>query len=199
MAGYWRANSDFACINVPTQRTHDVRSFVLLYNTPPTDKARLVHKMLQHFERRSTSVAGRCCLLVRRGFHRVGAPYCMCTDPRTLRNTRVAVFSPTPNRLRFPHLALPSSRPFPFPSVASFLVSLPVPHTYVIVGGGEWGPRVVAKALLESVYVDWEEEVYLLDMKDAGAHLGTMSSGVDNKLEKVFALKIIPWFCFFVS
>jgi len=60
-----------------------------------------------------------------------------------------------------------------------------VPHTYVIVGGGEWGPRVVAKALLESVYVDWEEEVYLLDMKEARAHLGTLDSGVDNKLEKV--------------
>jgi len=60
-----------------------------------------------------------------------------------------------------------------------------VPHTYVIVGGGEWGPRVVAKALLESVYVDWEEEVYLLDMNEARAHLGTLDSGVDNKLEKV--------------
>lgn len=63
-----------------------------------------------------------------------------------------------------------------------------MPHTYVIVGGGEWGPRVVAKALLESVYVDWEEEVYLLDMKDARAHLDTLDSGSDKKLDKVLAL-----------
>eukprot|EP00752_Nemacystus_decipiens_P002276 g2157.t1 len=51
-------------------------------------------------------------------------------------------------------------------------LSLPVPHTYAIVGGGEWGPRVVAKALLESVYVDWISDVYLLDMKEGKSYLG---------------------------
>ncbi|CAM9824097.1 unnamed protein product, partial [Pylaiella littoralis] len=50
-------------------------------------------------------------------------------------------------------------------------LSVPVPHTYVIVGGGEWGPRVVARAVLESVYVDWVSDVYLLDVRDAKSYL----------------------------
>lgn len=60
-------------------------------------------------------------------------------------------------------------------------ISLSVPHTYTIVGGGEWGPRVVAKALLESVYVDWVNDVYLLDMEEAKAYMRP-----ENEFEKVF-------------
>lgn len=60
------------------------------------------------------------------------------------------------------------------------LFSEPVPHTYVIVGGGEWGPRVVARTVLESVYVDWVSDVYLLDMKDAKSYLDQ-----DGGLEQV--------------
>ena len=47
--------------------------------------------------------------------------------------------------------------------------SLPVPHVYAVIGGGEWGPRAVVKALLESVYVGgWNTgAVVVVDMEEA--------------------------------
>lgn len=51
-----------------------------------------------------------------------------------------------------------------------------MPHTYVIVGGGEWGPRVVAKALLESVYERWSNDVVVLDMEEQPAFWGPTSN-----------------------
>lgn len=67
-----------------------------------------------------------------------------------------------------------------------FPISLSVPHTYAIVGGGEWGPRVVAKALLESVYVDWVHDAYLLDMEEGKSYLRP-----DNGFEKVQCFYVV--------
>lgn len=39
----------------------------------------------------------------------------------------------------------------------------------------------MAKALLESVYVDWVNDVYLLDMEEAKAYMRP-----ENEFEKVF-------------
>lgn len=38
---------------------------------------------------------------------------------------------------------------------------------YALMGGGEWGARAVAKAVLESVYVDPWNHVVMLDMEEA--------------------------------
>lgn len=74
--------------------------------------------------------------------------------------------------------------PLPHPYLRHIVhTSLSVPHTYAIVGGGEWGPRVVAKALLESVYVDWVDDVYLLDMEEGKSYLRP-----DNGFDKVRAV-----------
>lgn len=42
------------------------------------------------------------------------------------------------------------------------------PHVFAIVGGGQWGPRLVAKALLESIYATrpWSH-VTVVDMEAA--------------------------------
>ncbi|CAM9241159.1 unnamed protein product [Ectocarpus fasciculatus] len=63
-------------------------------------------------------------------------------------------------------------------------LSQPVPHTYVVVGGGEWGPRVVAKALLESVYEDWSNDVVVLDMEKQPAFWGP-NSNLDEAQEQL--------------
>ena len=41
------------------------------------------------------------------------------------------------------------------------------PVAYAVIGGGEWGPRAVARALLDSLYVAWERDTVLLDMEEA--------------------------------
>lgn len=49
-----------------------------------------------------------------------------------------------------------------------FICRVPAdPVTYAIMGGGKWGPRAMASALLEGLYVAWEAEVVLLDMEEA--------------------------------
>ncbi|CAN0108438.1 unnamed protein product [Ectocarpus sp. 6 AP-2014] len=63
-------------------------------------------------------------------------------------------------------------------------LSQPVPHTYVVVGGGEWGPRVVAEALLESVYERWSNDVVMLDMAEQAAFWGP-SSNLDKAQEQL--------------
>ncbi|CAM9170078.1 unnamed protein product, partial [Ectocarpus sp. 4 AP-2014] len=60
----------------------------------------------------------------------------------------------------------------------------PVPHTYVIVGGGEWGPRVVAEALMESVYERWSNDVVVLDMEEQATFWGP-SSNLDKAQEQL--------------
>ena len=47
--------------------------------------------------------------------------------------------------------------------------SLPAPHVYAVLGGGEWGPRTVVKAVLESVYSGgWNTgAVVVVDMEEA--------------------------------
>lgn len=47
--------------------------------------------------------------------------------------------------------------------------SLSVPHVYAVLGGGEWGPRTVVKAWLESVYHGgWNTgAVVVVDMEEA--------------------------------
>lgn len=39
-----------------------------------------------------------------------------------------------------------------------------MPHVYAVIGGGEWGPRLVAKALLEAVYVKPWSHVTVVDL-----------------------------------
>lgn len=41
------------------------------------------------------------------------------------------------------------------------------PHVVALVGGGEWGPRLVAKALLGSMYANWVKDTVVLDMEEA--------------------------------
>lgn len=47
--------------------------------------------------------------------------------------------------------------------------SLPVPHVYAVLGGGDWGPRAVVKAVVESVYLaGWNTgAVVVVDMEEA--------------------------------
>lgn len=39
-----------------------------------------------------------------------------------------------------------------------------MPHVYAVIGGGEWGPRLAAKALLEAVYVKPWSHVTVVDL-----------------------------------
>lgn len=54
-----------------------------------------------------------------------------------------------------------------FPT-STVLFSLPdSPHVYALIGGGEWGPRVAAQALLEAVYVKAWNHVTVVDLAAA--------------------------------
>lgn len=41
------------------------------------------------------------------------------------------------------------------------------PHVYALMGGGEWGPRALAKAVLESVYINPWNHVVIIDLAEA--------------------------------
>lgn len=64
-----------------------------------------------------------------------------------------------------PHLP----RVYGINTMATPAPSTPVPHVYALLGGGDWGPRAVVKAFLESTYVGgWKTgAVVVVDMEEA--------------------------------